>query len=187
MPTEIEIRRRQAVVDSYLTQGRWNLADRIEIAEMFGVTMGTVLKWGRDAEERHMRELEEELSNPKLARMRVIRRVRELLRLLTRTVMLTDGKNSAAASLVKLVELEAKLAGIDVEHVINVRHSGAVGVAGLVEHGTLEDRARAIVQALPQALAVLGIEGELTLDALPAREDGIDLLEAVDVEIERRA
>ena len=70
---------------------------------------------------------------------------------------------------------------------INVRHSGAVGVAGLVEHGTLEDRARAIVQALPQALAVLGIEGELTLDALPAREDGIDLLEAVDVEIERSA
>lgn len=187
--TRREMGMRLAAAEELLEAGRWSIFDRQELCDRFGVTMETVCSWADKVEKQQLARLRAELQDRELAVVRLLMNLRYLKRLFADTIQRTDGKNATPGPLIKLLELEAKLLGLGDRTAdrVHVEHSGSISM--LVENSSPALQARAVIQALPDALRVLGIPCDPELDRLPAMledmVDGRDLIEAVEVEVER--
>lgn len=182
--SQLETAQRLGDVEDAIATGKTSRWHRIEIALRYDVQLETVNSWFRQVRAEAIEAMRFEIANPEASAADLLARIRGTITFLRDQIAVPGGRNnSLAPSLANLLALEAKIIGLARDRV-EVTHSGSVRL--LVEAADAEQQARAVVQALPDAMTVLGLPVTNEIEALVAQletlDEGVDLLEAIEVE-----
>lgn len=182
-PTKVEYLQRLAAAEELIGRSRWSIYDRLELAQRFGVELDTVNAWGDRVKQMQVERLRKSVSDPELARAELLHSIETVKAVFIDAAERSGGKGSIPAPLVKLIEFEAKVRGVTLDPTrVEVTHTGRVSVDVQLSNADPVARARAVLQSVPDACSVLGIPAP-DLPTLEALNDGLDLLEAVEVEV----
>ena len=181
--TAFEMELKLADVERLMARQQWDRSNRLELARKYGVTVQTVNGWGRAIHQHRIKVFSEATESGIVPKVRAMADIASFKALMYAMYERSEGKASGAAqALVKLLELELRVQGVGAD----IAQHTQVNVTTMVAGASVQEHARAVIQAFPAACAALGIPLTPELQSLPLRleqlVDGTDLLERVVIE-----
>ncbi len=148
----LQVRQRHEELEGILRTGNWSRRAARQVAERWGITEQQVYRDRETIIRQWAQELQDE--SPGETTAKLVQEMRAV-RSAAAARALSDGDGSMLRSAVALFDLEARLSGVNKPGELTIN----------VNRGSPEAMAREVVELLPHAAAILGIEPQQIIEA----------------------